>query len=141
MNDKNKNLFETLETAFKEASEFLDLKEKIDVSINEISKMLMKMTNDRARLRIDMGTRRNYTATSFVIIAVDSPFSQKDIFLCGFSADEIRGFPVVVETDDDIENCDTPEELKYSLVELISQPYITTKILSIINETSDDIPF
>lgn len=142
MSDKNDNLFNALELAFKEANELLTLKNKVEYSISEISVMLRKMTDQKAFLRTEPGSELNYSATDFIYIVVDGGiFENEKILLCGLTIDEVKGFPVQIETAKQINICSNPDELKGFLVKLISKPEVTTQVLTSINNRVDDIPF
>ena len=142
-NEKDSVLLSKLKTAFQEASDFLELKKQVDISIKKISRMLEEMTDNVMHLKSSEGSLDNFTTNYLINIErVDDYRGLNSLFLCGYRMDEIKGFPVIIETYDEIISYETADTFEERIVELISSPECTMRILELANNSAfDDIPF
>lgn len=150
----NEHIFQKIKESIDAAKEVSAVKASITTDIDAVLTMLNKVTE---------GVVKNITRRSNPIqkqmTGIDSDnlvyayigeecTSLNSRMLFGYSINNSSGYPVIIETDRDVIECASSEELKSVIADKISNPTITSWIVSMMQgtqrpelKTDEDIPF
>ena len=137
----NEEIYNKIQESLQAARDALQLKTRITSDIVEVLSMLSELTNDAVSFEIkdNSGNEPSYRFCQKLIYIEKKSNSYYSFVLCGYSIDELSGYPVSLEDENKIMTCNDDMSLKTAISELITDKNIAMKIINLIS--ADDIPF
>lgn len=139
------NVKERMLQAFEKAKVSASIKKSVQGEFDLISRYLHEITGGNLEFGYKEGSRLNYQTETFVYIKhVLASNLDNAIFLFGFTIDDIAGYPVLIEDDDNIYTIENSESLKEDIVLRITNQSVMLKILDLVDKVKDiesSIPF
>lgn len=156
----NDEIFKKIKDSIDAAKEVAIVKSSIISDITNVLNMLSDATDGIVKYKIEKNTRTpmdiisrraSISSDNIAFAYVGEIFlSSNSMAIFGYSIDQYTGYPVTIETDIDEIECVSSEELKLVIAEKISNPMITSWVVSMMNsnqktdtdtDTNQDIPF
>ncbi|WP_027712509.1 hypothetical protein [Dickeya chrysanthemi] len=137
-------LLEKISKSLENANNLLKLKGKIENDILQTLNIVQEVTTNAVKFSIlenNEAYAQYQSSTKLVkIIKHSNSIIQSGFILLGFSINEKTGYPMMIETEDDLYAIKTESELSDVLVTIIDQKALD--IMKLISESRDDaIPF
>lgn len=143
MTNRDEEFQERLKASLAKANATLELKNRIESDITSILSMLKDITSDSIDFEISQNipvAPKYKDCQKIVKIKRQSQHTYTNsLILLGFSINEHTGYPVLVETEKEVDECIDVDNLKDSIVYIIEEKSID--IMKLISEEADDIPF
>lgn len=140
--NSNQEFFKKIQESLEAARSTVKLKEKIGSDITDVLSMLSVLTSDAVSFKItaNNGMNPGYRSNSKLIHIIKKSTPHIGFTLCGYVIDEANGYPVTIENEVTIFNCDDDISLKSTLTEFITDQENSMKIINLIS-SDKDIPF
>lgn len=143
MTTKDEEFQERLKASLAKANETLKLKNRIDADISSVLSILKDLTSNSIDFEISQNipiAPKFKDCKRIVRLKRKSQDSYSNGFiLFGYSINESTGYPMQVETENEVDDCMDVDDLKESIIYVIEQKSID--IMKLISEDTDDIPF
>ncbi|MFO4337651.1 hypothetical protein [Klebsiella quasipneumoniae] len=139
--NSNDEIFKKIQASIQEARDAFKLKEKISNDITEILSMISAITDNAVSFKIDDNNISHpaYISCQKIVRIIKSGNPFYGFILCGYNIDDLTGYPVSIETEKSIFNCNDDDALKNVISDLLSTKETSMQIVKLISV--DDIPF
>ncbi|WP_174868601.1 hypothetical protein [Pectobacterium polaris] len=138
----NDEIFNKIQNSIQAARDAVKLKEKIENDIFEVLSMVSKITDDAIGFDLLINDNENpfFLGCEKIIFINKKSNPYNKFILCGYSIDEMTGYPVKLESEVNVFTCNDDETLKLTLADFITSKENSIKIVKLIS-LEDDIPF
>lgn len=137
----NDEIFKKIQESLQAAREALKLKERISSDISEVLSIVPTLTDNAVSFAIieNDGSFPKYNSCGKIVQIFKKSNPLFGFILCGYTIDEVSGYPVSVENEKTIFTCSDDSALKSVLTDLITEKGNSMKIINLIS--AEDIPF
>lgn len=141
MTDENE-IFNRIKASLDRASSVLDIKNKIEEEIYKIVKKLEDFTHNKIEILIKTNHFENInfqSSNSLVCINKTKLNFNYGFILFGYNIDDVSGFPVEIETEQEVFNANDFKELSNIIANIIDKASI--KIMELAYKNIEELPF
>ncbi|MEQ5226965.1 hypothetical protein ABN220_15140 [Proteus cibi] len=141
MNDENE-IFNRIKASLDRASSVLDIKNKIEEEIYKIVKKLEDFTHNQIEILIktNYSGNVNFQSSNILVCINKTKLSfNYGFILFGYNIDDVSGFPIEIETEQEVFNANNFKELSNIIANVIDKASI--KIMELAYKNIEELPF